>query len=252
MSYDAQGRISNFNVAQTIIFKENGVALNGLAPNPSETLGKSVDPEGIVINPINGNLLVSDGYGPTVAEFDRQGNLIRRFTVPANLIPKVGANVNYIATPSPNAAATLTAGREPNRGLEGVAISPDGKYANAVLQDGLMTDGYVCGPADANPNGWTAQRELYTRVIEYDMATGQSLGQYAYRLASTGQGRGISSLVVLGNDKFLVLEHSNRGIGVGATLSGADKNVSRSTCPVRRTSRTSACRRRATRWDSPP
>ena len=57
------------------------------------------------------------------------------------------------------------------------------------------------------------------------MCSSDLVGQYAYKLESSSQGRGISSLVALGNDKFLILERNNRGIGVGATLSTADKNV---------------------------
>ena len=54
---------------------------------------------------------------------------------------------------------------------------------------------------------------------------GQAVGQYAYRLESAGQGRSVSALVALGNDKFMILERNNRGIGVGATPTSADKNV---------------------------
>jgi Esterase-like activity of phytase/PEP-CTERM motif len=57
------------------------------------------------------------------------------------------------------------------------------------------------------------------------MATGEAVGQFAYKFEVTGQGRGVSELVALGNDKFLILERNNRGIGVGASLAGADKNV---------------------------
>ena len=203
------GAISNFQVQQTVLFKSAGVPLNGLAPSPTNTLGNSFDPEGIVVVPQTGNFLVSDEYGPSVLEFDRDGNLLRRFTVPANLVPQVGATTDYASAPP-----TLTAGREPNRGFEGLAISPDGKYAYAMLQNGAVTD------------GWTASaRGKYTRIVKYDIETGEPVAQFAYELESTGQGRGISSIVALGNDKFLVLERNNRGIGSGATLASPDKNI---------------------------
>ena len=205
----ANGAIGNFQVAQTIKFTRSGVPLNGLAPNPSDVLGNAFDPEGFVINPKNGNLLVSDEYGPSLYEFDRNGQLVREYTMAPNLVPKVGATPNYDAKPP-----TLTSGREPNRGLEGLAISPDGKYAYAVLQNGAVQDGWS-----------SSSRGRYTRIVKFDTATGQAVGQYAYQLDSASQGRGISALVALGNDRFMILERNNRGIGVGATLASPDKNV---------------------------
>ena len=203
------GAISNFQLMQTLKFSDNGLALNGLAPTMPGVLGRSLDPEGFVINPVTGNLLVSDEYGPSLKEFDRSGNLVRSYTTPSNLLPQVGSAVDYTSAPP-----TLTSGREPNRGLEALAISPDGRYAYAVLQNGTVQD------------GWTASsRGLYSRIVKYDTATGQAVAQYAYRLESAGQGRGVSALVALDNDRFMILERNNRGIGVGATVASPDKNV---------------------------
>ena len=75
-------------------------------------------------------------------------------------------------------------------------------------------------------DGWTASaRGLYTRIVKFNTATGLAVGQYAYMLESSAQGRGISALVALGHDKFLILERNNRGVGVRATLASPDKNV---------------------------
>jgi hypothetical protein len=124
-------------------------------------------------------------------------------------VPKAAGGTDYNAAPP-----TLSSGREPNRGFEGLAISPDGRYAYAVLQNGTVQDGWSSGG-----------RGLYTRIVKFDNQTGLAVAQYAYKLESAGQGRGISALVALGNDKFMILERNNRGVGVGATLAGADKNV---------------------------
>ena len=203
----ATGRISNFQIAATIKFTSQGTALNGLAPNPKSTLGRSFDPEGIVINPVNGNILVADEYGPSLVEFNRSGEEVRRFTPPANVIPRnAGTNTPNFADNEGN-----TAGRVSNRGFEGLAISPDGRFAYATLQSGMYDEGNNTG--------------LYTRIVKYDMATGQAVGQFAYKFETTGQGRGVSELVALGNDKFLILERNNRGLGIGATLANADKNI---------------------------
>ena len=196
------GGVLNFQVAATIKFNDAGQAMNGIAPNPTSSLGRAFDPEGFVVNPVSGNLLVSDEYGPSLVEFDRNGNLLRRFDVPANLQPR------NAATGLANFAGDTgnTAGKRTNRGFEGLAISPDGKFAYAMLDEG-GGDG------------------RYSRIVKFDTATGQAVAQYAYLMDRSGQGQGISSLVALGGDEFLVLERNNRGVGVGATLATADKSV---------------------------
>jgi hypothetical protein len=182
-----------------------------VAPNPTSTLGRAFDPEGFVVNPKTGNLLVSDEYGPSLIEFDRNGNLLRRFDVPANLVPR------NAGTGLPNFAgdAGNTAGKRTNRGFEGLAISPDGQFAYAMLQSAMLDEGGANG--------------RYARIVKFDTATGKPLAQYAYLMDRSGQGQGTSSLVALGGDKFLVLERNNRGAGVGATLGTvaepADKSV---------------------------
>jgi hypothetical protein len=208
----ANGAISNFQIKQTVLLEFNGLAMNGLAPNPANKLGLSFDPEGLVVNPLNGNLLISDEYGPSVYEFNRSGQLVRLYDTPANLVPKTAAGVDYNA-----AAASLVSGREGNRGMEGLAISPDGKYAYGMLQNGTIQDGWTGVPS--------ATRGTYTRIVKYDTATGAAVAQYAYKLEGVGQGRGVSAIVALGDDKFLVLERNNRGIGVGANPASPDKNV---------------------------
>lgn len=217
LDIDPSGAISNFQIAATIKFSNGGAALNGIAPSPSGTLGNSFDPEGFVVNPKNGNLLVSDEYGPSLYEFNRSGELIRTYTTPDNLIPKVGAAVDYNALAPAGSVPQLTSGREGNRGMEGLAISPDGNFAYGILQNGTIQDGY-------NPAGG-GTRGIYTRIVKYDTTTGAAVGQYAYQLDAAGQGRGISAIIALGNDKFLVIERNNRGVGIGATLNTADKAV---------------------------
>lgn len=203
------GAISNFQVLQTIRFTNAGSALDGIAPDPAGVLGNAFDPEGFVVNPRNGNFLVSDEYGPSLYEFNRNGELVTAYTLPSNLVPRAGSDTTYTATPP-----TLTAGREPNRGAEGLAISPDGNYAFMMLQNGTIQDGWNNGT-----------RGTYTRIVKFDTSTGEAVGQYAYKLESSGQGRGISAIVALDDERFLVLERNNRGIGVGATLGSPDKNV---------------------------
>ena len=203
----ATGRISDYRVLETIKFTDAGVPLNGLAPAPSDVLGNAFDPEGLVVNPRNGHLLVSDEYGPSLYEFDRDGAIVRRYATPANLVPRDAAT----GTPNYAGNAGNTAGKASNRGFEGLAVSPDGRHAYAVLQSAMLDEGAGSG--------------RYMRIVKFDTQTGEAVGQYLYELDTAGQGRGISAIVALGNERFLVLERNNRGLGVGATLGGADKVV---------------------------
>ncbi|MGH8672376.1 MAG: esterase-like activity of phytase family protein, partial [Burkholderiales bacterium] len=152
-------------------------ALNGLNPlvlnGDASTLGRSFDPEGFVINPRTGNLLVSDEYGPSIYEFNRRGELIRVFETPANLTSKVNGSTNYVA----DRDAGLNAGRQDNRGFEGLAITPDGKMLYAVLQDPLVNE--------PSPNNGRNGRNL--RIVAFDNdrispTYATSIAQYAYQL----------------------------------------------------------------------
>ena len=211
----ATGAISNFQIQQTILFRNGSAYLNGLAPASASTLGNSFDPEGIVVLPRSGNFLVSDEYGPSVYEFTPGGQFIRSFAVPSNILPKSSGSTDYLASPKPG---TLTSGREGNRGLEGLAVSPDGRFAFAMLQNGVITDG--------NSSGSSFARSGYTRILKYDVDSGNVVGQYAYQLASAGQGRGISEIVALDDHRFMVIERNNRGVGVpNANLNSPDKNI---------------------------
>lgn len=201
------GAISNFQVAQTIKFSNGTNAMNGLAPSPNSVLGNAFDPEGFVINPNNGNFLVSDEYGPSLNEFNRDGQLIRTFTTPANIVPR------NAATGTPNYVDNTgnTAGKRGNRGFEGLAVSPDGQYTYTMLQSAMLDDGGSGG--------------VYDRIIKFDNITGTAVAQYAYKMEGSSQGRGTSALVAVNDHAFMVIERNNRGVGVDSELTTANKNV---------------------------
>jgi hypothetical protein len=204
------GAISGFQVLETVKFMRGGAALNGRAPNPVEVLGNAFDPEGFVVSPKNGHFLVSDEYGPSLYEFNRRGHLTRVFATPQNLIPRDGLTgvPNYAADP-----ATQPAGKRSNRGFEGLAVSPDGRHAYAMLQSAMLDEGGSDGRV--------------SRIVKFDLDSGAAVAQYAYVMDTASQGRGTSALVALNEHEFLVLERNNRGIGVGATLAAPDKRVYR-------------------------
>jgi hypothetical protein len=245
------GAIGRFQVEDTILLTDpKGVLagpgdgfLNGLNPallngHPG-LLGRSLDPEGLVVDPRNRHFYVADEYGPSIYEFSRKGRLIRAFEVPPNLVPTVSATVDYVAGRDQG----LNGGRQDNRGFEGLAISPDGTKLFAVLQDPLINE--------PGPNNGRNGRVL--RIVVYDndhrsWSYGSSVAQYAYELESQAavrarilagggtasstdprQGRniGLSAIVAVNDREFLVLERDNRGLGVddpaGASVVGTKR-----------------------------
>jgi len=203
------GAISNFRVLETVVFRSGGSGLNGMAPNPAGQLGLAFDPEGIVVNAKTGTLLVSDEYGPSVREFSRGGELLRTFTTPGNLLPRnAGTGALNFASDAGN-----TAGKRNNRGFEGLAISPDGKFLYSMLQSAALDEG--------------AGNGAVSRIVKFDIATGAAVAQYAYTMKRSGQGQGTSALVAINDHEFFVLERNNRGVGIGAALATADKEVYR-------------------------
>ena len=207
------GAISRFRILETVEFHNKlGEPLDGIAPGSAldaSNLGNSFDPEGLVVHPATGDLFVSDEYGPSLYEFRRDGTLVRAFKIPENLKP-VNADGSYNFDVDGGATGT---GRRTNRGFEGLAISPDGAFVYAMLQSAMVNEGGGDG--------------FCNRIVKFDTATGTAVAQFAYRMDTAGQGRGISALVAVNANEFLVLERNNRGIGVGAAATPPDKDVYR-------------------------
>lgn len=246
------GAISNFRIRETVKLRDfhqeltapippvgDPRAMNGLNPallnNNAGVLGRSFDPEGLVIDPRTGHFIVSDEYGPSVYEFSRSGRLVGVFQVPDHLAPRPnGSVVDYVAG---RIDVTSGSGRQDNRGYEGLAITPDGKKLFAILQDPLLNEGPPGGTGDDNDG----RQGRNLRIVEFDNDWWSPnyrmvVHEYAYRLeaqasliariAGAGggvvapndirQGRniGVSAIVALNNHQFLVIERDNRGIGV--------------------------------------
>jgi hypothetical protein len=245
------GRISNFRVKETVKLRDRAGALlppsalvadpralNGLNPlllnGDPAVLGRSFDPEGLVVDPRTGRFLIADEYGPSLYEFARDGRLLGVFQVPDILLPKPAGVLDYVAGRNGN---TSGSGRQDNRGYEGLAISPDGKRLFAVLQDPLLDEGPRAA-SDLTDNDGRDGRNVRIVVFDNDWWSPtyrQSVAQYVYQLepqsairarilAAGGtatatdprQGRniGLSAIVALNDHQFLVLERDNRGIGV--------------------------------------
>src|SRR5262249_11765232 len=102
-----------------------------------------LDPEGVRATP-DGNFIVSDEYGPFLFKFDRNRHLLQRLPVPDYY--KIDNPSGDVDTLADAASVELyftnnTSGRQANRGMEGVALTPDGKWLVGIMQNALIQDG---------------------------------------------------------------------------------------------------------------
>ena len=154
-----------------------------------------LDPEGIRLSRDGRSVFVSDEYGPYLYEFDRHsGERVRALRLPANLA---------IAKKAPTGAAEIagnTAGRVANKGMEGLAISPDGRTLFGFVQSPLIEDGGDGGRAN--------------RIVKIDIRSGK-VTQYAYDnyLADKSKAYNSSELLALNEHELLVLERDGKGLG---------------------------------------
>lgn len=161
--------------------------------SPLETM--RLDPEGIRVG-ANGTLYISDEYGPYLFEFDRQGHLLRRIDVPATYL---------IENPSSDPTAELlgnTSGRQANRGMEGLAITPDGTTLIGIMQNALLQD-------NALVPGTTDRQSVNTRILTVNLFTGET-HQYVYVLDAFDRGEGVSEILAINDHEFLLVERDNR------------------------------------------
>jgi hypothetical protein len=163
--------------------------------NPNDA---RLDPEGIRVSNDGLSVFISDEYGPYVYQFSRfTGARIRSFELPTpfyvpNLRPvgsdEISGNIN-------------TTGRTANKGMEGLAITPDGRTLVGIMQNSLLQD--------ASQGGYAAK---LLRIVTIDVISGHT-HQYAYKLTD---GSGVSEIVALNSHEFLVDERDGKGRGDGS------------------------------------
>jgi hypothetical protein len=156
--------------------------------NPNDA---RLDPEAIRMSNDGKSVYVSDEYGPYLYQFDRAtGVRTNTYSLPSNL-----AITNLSASGSAE-IANNTVGRVANKGMEGLAITPDGKTLVGIMQAPLEQD-----------------TNKTVRIVTVDTATGTS-HEYAYKLTT---GSGVSEILAVNDHQFLVLERDGKGLGDGST-----------------------------------
>jgi hypothetical protein len=202
IALDARAKTLTPKLLETRLYKtESGQNFVGAssafdAANPSKTL--RLDAEGIRIAP-DGNIFVSDEYGPYIYEFNRQGARIRTIPVPAKF---------SIAHPSASGATELSensSGRQSNRGMEGLAISADGRTLIGIMQSPLLQDGGL--------DNSFKRIGVNIRLLRLDLKTGAS-AEFVYPLEN-GVENGVNEILAINDHEFLVIERDGSS-GVAA------------------------------------
>jgi hypothetical protein len=169
------------------------------APDHNSGYGRDarLDSEGIRVSNDGLSVFVSDEYGPYIYQFlSFNGERIRTFRLPDEF---------FVPNPKPTGDGELAAnntGRTPNKGMEGLAITPDGRTLVGILQAPLIQDAAEGGAANN-----------LLRIVTVDIASGKTTHQYAYLLTS---GSGVSEIVALNDHEFLVDERDGKGLGDGS------------------------------------
>ncbi|MDD5438623.1 MAG: esterase-like activity of phytase family protein [Candidatus Omnitrophica bacterium] len=194
----ARGKVRVTLVRTTLLSNETGVLYTGVttAFDPADKArNRRLDPEGARVGR-NGALFIADEYGPSIYEFDpKTGRLIRTLDVPEKFL---------ISHPAADAGKELppfnTSGRQANRSMEGLAISPDGRKLFGIMQGPLIQD-----------NGLDAERKRHginCRILEIAVSSG-STREYLYQLDNAKNG--LNEILAVNGSEFLVIERDGKG-----------------------------------------
>ncbi|MDX9768712.1 MAG: esterase-like activity of phytase family protein, partial [Ectothiorhodospiraceae bacterium] len=148
-----------------------------------------LDGEGLVAMP-DGTFWVSDEYGPHMVHFDKDGKEIGRIN------PFADDTRNLSGRTLPAELAM----RWPNRGMEGLAVTPDGKTLVGIMQSNLY-----------NPDKAAVGSINLTRIVTVNVETG-AVAQYLCRQDAAGLAN--SEIVALTATTFLVVERDTKFFGI--------------------------------------
>lgn len=153
-----------------------------------------LDPEGIRVDACGTTAYISDEYGPYLYAFDlASGRRRSAIKLPNKLL--IDAPSSLPANELNNNAA----GRQANRGMEGLAISPDGSKLYGLMQNALIQDGAL--------GAGNARISTGARLVEITLATGE-LREFYYPLDAASNG--LNEILAVSDHSFLVIERDGR------------------------------------------
>ncbi|MEM9410159.1 MAG: esterase-like activity of phytase family protein [Planctomycetota bacterium] len=181
----------SYSIEKTIALKEGKRTFNGVA-SQFESDSKSLhrlDLEGVRIAADKKSFFVSDEYGPLLLQFDWEGQLIRRLPVPSKFkIAKPGLTKK---TENSNNQS----GRQCNRGMEGLAVSDNGKELWGLMQSPLIQDSRTTKKGKLKGH--------YCRILQ-SHTDGPGSEEFAYQLDS--EDYKLNEILASGPGEFLVIE----------------------------------------------
>jgi len=159
-----------------------------------EPMNARFDPESVRVARDGKSVFVSDEYGPYIYQFDREtGQRIRVFTLPAKF------GVTYLSPQGDDEINHNTVGRVANKGMEGLAITPDGSTLVGIMQSALAQDG-------------GDKKGQVLRLVTIDIESGNVTHEYAYPTFA-GFKTTVSDIVAVSDHVFLVDERDGAGLG---------------------------------------
>ncbi|KAJ6140266.1 hypothetical protein N7471_006752 [Penicillium samsonianum] len=129
----------------------------------------TLDCEGLVVDS-DGDFWIPDKYGPYIYRFSKYGKMLLAITPPPAFLPLRNGIVSFSGAEPPTfepdqvpSHPDPTAGRANNQGLEGLTISPDGRFLYVMMQSAMNQEG---GPKKKS--------RRQTRLLEYDISDKKS------------------------------------------------------------------------------
>lgn len=170
---------------------ESGFAINADGSIGTTALidANGIDSEGLVAH-VDGTFWISDEYGPFIAHFAADGKSMERISP---------------ASAAPRKLPTVLLKRTPNRGMEGLTLTPDGTRLVGIMQSALM-----------NPiSESNAKKTAALRIVDITLAT-FATREYLYLLDDPATTKtAVSEITAISDTTFLVLERDGNAPGTG-------------------------------------
>ena len=190
----------SIELLETIVLKNSdGLPFTGLASafEATSTHPQRLDPEGIRVGR-NGNLFISDEYGPRLIEFTNAGHFVRELDLPERYL------IHNPGVSKPTENPINQSGRQTNRGMEGLAIG-DGEELVGLMQSPLLQDSYRKSNLD-KPTGLNCRMPFFN-------SSGSCEREFLYQLDNPKNK--LNEVLYCGDGQYIVIERDGE-IGVEA------------------------------------